>query len=74
MNLLLNLVLLIFSFVLLYFGANWLVGGASTVANSLRLSKVVVGITLVAFGTSAPELFVNLVAAYHGHSGKPQLG
>ena len=61
--------LLLFSFVLLYFGANWLVGGASTVATSLRLSKVVVGITLVAFGTSAPELFVNLVAAYRGHSG-----
>jgi cation:H+ antiporter len=64
-----NTVLLLFSFGLLYFGANWLVGGASTVATSLRLSKVIVGITLVAFGTSAPELFVNLVAAYHGHSG-----
>lgn len=68
MNISLNFALLIFSFVLLYFGAHWLVGGASTVASSLRISKVVVGITLVAFGTSAPELFVNLVAASRGYS------
>jgi cation:H+ antiporter len=64
-----HVVLLLLSFALLYYGADWLVGGASTIATSLRLSKVVVGIMLVAFGTSAPELFVNIVAAYRGHSG-----
>ncbi|MBN1787641.1 MAG: calcium/sodium antiporter [Sedimentisphaerales bacterium] len=65
----LNIILLIVSFVLLYYGAKWLIVGASAIATSLNISKVVIGITLVAFGTSAPELFVNLIAAYRGHSG-----
>ena len=64
-----NLILLLVSFVFLYYGAGWLINGASAVAKSLNLSKVVVGVTLVAFGTSAPELFVNLIAACRGHSG-----
>lgn len=51
---------------LLFFGANWLVHGAAALATGLRISKSVVGLTLVALGTSAPELFVNLIAAYHG--------
>ncbi len=65
----LNIILLIVSFVFLYYGAKWLIDGASIIATSLNLSKVVIGITLVAFGTSAPELFVNIIAAYRGHSG-----
>ena len=65
----LNLILLSVSFVFLYYGAKWLVVGASIIANRLNISKVVVGTTLVAFGTSTPELFVNTIAAYHGHNG-----
>ncbi|MHC4945897.1 MAG: calcium/sodium antiporter [Planctomycetota bacterium] len=55
-------------FVILYFGAEWLIRGATSIALYLNVSKVVVGLTLVAFGTSSPELFVNLVAAYRDHT------
>ena len=64
-----QLLVIIIGFVVLYYGAEWLVRGAVRIAVHLGISKVVVGIVLVAFGTSSPELFVNLVAAYEGHSG-----
>ena len=48
---------------LLYLGAEWLVRGAAAVADALGIPKAVIGLTLVAFGTSAPELFVNLIVA-----------
>ena len=47
---------------LLYFGAEWLVGGSSRLAWRLGVSPMVVGLTVVAFGTSSPELFVCLDA------------
>ncbi len=47
----------------LYFGAEWLVKGAARLARSLGVSPLVVGLTVVAFGTSAPELVVSSVAA-----------
>jgi cation:H+ antiporter len=53
---------------LLYAGAEWLVRGAAAVAETLGIPKAVIGLTLVAFGTSAPELFVNLIAASRGHT------
>jgi len=43
----------------LYFGAEWLVGGAAKLAVKFGISPLVVGLTVVAFGTSAPELFVS---------------
>jgi len=49
--------------VALYFGAEWLVGGASRLATSYGISPVVVGLTIVAFGTSAPELVVSGLAS-----------
>ena len=49
-------------FVLLYFGAEWLVKGASEIALRLGISPLVVGLTVVAFGTSMPELLVCLKA------------
>lgn len=52
----------------LYFGAEWLVEGAVSIAKHLRISKVVAGVILVAFGTSAPELFVNVIAAIRSQS------
>jgi cation:H+ antiporter len=52
----------------LYFGAEWLVRGASRIARSLGISALVVGLTVVAFGTSAPELVVSVFAAVNGQS------
>lgn len=51
---------------LLYFGAEWLVKGGTAIAQRCRVSPLVVGLTLVAFGTSAPELFVSVDAALAG--------
>ncbi len=47
----------------LVFGANWFIGGAVGVARSLGVSEAVIGLTLVALGTSLPELTTSLVAA-----------
>jgi cation:H+ antiporter len=49
--------------ILLYFGAEWLVGGSSAIALELGVKPLVVGLTVVAFGTSSPELLVCLTAA-----------
>lgn len=56
-------------FVLLVAGAEALVRGASNLAVSMGISPMVVGLTVVAFGTSAPELAVTLQAAWYGESG-----
>ena len=64
-----SLTLLILGLVALYYGAEWLVDGAIKVAPHLKISKVVVGLVLVAFGTSSPELFVNFIAALNGRTG-----
>ncbi len=53
---------------MLYFGAEWLVKGSSSLARSLGVSPIVIGLTVVAFGTSAPELVVSLVASIKGKS------
>jgi cation:H+ antiporter len=52
---------------MLYFGAEWLVGGASRLALSLRIPQLIVGLTVVAYGTSAPEVIVSIQAAVTGH-------
>ncbi|MCC6551625.1 MAG: calcium/sodium antiporter [Polyangiaceae bacterium] len=52
---------------LLYFGAEWFVGGASALALSLRIPQIIVGLTVVAYGTSAPEVIVGIQAALEGH-------
>ena len=59
--------------VLLYFGANWLVQGAITLALHLGLSPLIVGLTVVALGTSVPEALVSVQAAI-GHQGGIALG
>lgn len=58
--------LLIVGFAVLTFAADWLVNGASGLAKKLNISDLVIGLTVVAFGTSAPELVVNLVATGNG--------
>lgn len=60
--------LIVVGFVLLMMGANWLVNGASGLAKRFHVPDLVIGLTIVAFGTSAPELVVNLVAACTGSS------
>jgi cation:H+ antiporter len=65
---LLNSILLIFGFFILVKGADLLVDGASVLAQKFALPQIVIGLTIVAFGTSAPELVVNLVAAFQNRS------
>lgn len=60
--------LIIAGFVALIFGANWLVDGASALAKKYHISDLAIGLTIVAFGTSAPELVVNSIASYQGYS------
>jgi cation:H+ antiporter len=53
--------------ILLYFGAEWLIAGASKFALSLRVPQLIVGLTVVAYGTSMPEAVVSVEAAIDGH-------
>jgi len=59
----LNLGLFVIGLLMLYFGADGLVKGSSSLARSLGLAPLVIGLTVVAFGTSAPELFISVVSA-----------
>ena len=63
-----NFVLIVVGFVFLIKGANWLVSGASGLAKKHQISDLVIGLTIVAFGTSAPELVVNSIASIDKHS------
>jgi cation:H+ antiporter len=65
--LLLDLFLFAAGLTALYFGAEWLVGGSSRLATVYGISPVVVGLTIVAFGTSAPELVVSGLASLRGN-------
>lgn len=58
-----SIALLVLGLLLLVKGADWLVDGASVLAKKRRVSDLAIGLTIVAFGTSAPELVVNAVAA-----------
>lgn len=59
---------LVLGFGLLITGAGWLVDGAASLAKKLGISALVIGLTIVAFGTSAPELIVNILAAIKGNT------
>ncbi|MDB9775426.1 calcium/sodium antiporter [Vicingaceae bacterium] len=63
----LSYVFLIVGFLLLIFSGDFLVKGAVSIALKLRLSTLVIGMTIVSFGTSAPELLVSIKAALGGH-------
>jgi len=62
----LAIILLIIGFILLIKGADMFVEGASALASRLSISQMVIGLTIVAFGTSAPELVINIFAAVSG--------
>jgi cation:H+ antiporter len=57
------IILLFTGFIPLIFGANLLVDSASALAKRLHIPVIVIGFTIVAFGTSAPELVVNILAS-----------
>jgi cation:H+ antiporter len=65
---LLTIILLIVGFVILIKGADMLVDGAVALARNFGISDIVIGLTIVSFGTSAPELIVNLIASLKGNS------
>lgn len=63
---LVQLLLIALGLALLVFGSRWLVGGAVEIATALGVSELVIGLTVVAFGTSAPEVATSLAAAARG--------
>lgn len=69
MDFLLQLVLLIVGFVMLIKGADWFVEGAAGIARKFGIPQLVVGLTIVAMGTSAPEAAVSITAALKGNAG-----
>lgn len=69
MTSLLPLFLLIIGFVALIFGANWLVNGATSIGVKAKLSPLIIGLTIVAFGTSLPEMVVNVFSCIKGSPG-----
>lgn len=66
---LLNIGLIILGFLCLIKGGDFLVDGATAIARKAKVSEMVIGLTIVGFGTSAPELLVSLQAALQGSSG-----
>ena len=60
---------LLAGFILLFFGGDWLVDGGVALARKFRISPLVIGMTIVAFGTSAPELLVSMTSAIKGSAG-----
>ncbi len=60
---LINTLLLVLGLVVLIKGADWMVSGASALAKKYNVSDLIIGLTIVAFGTSAPELVVNVIAS-----------
>jgi cation:H+ antiporter len=69
----LTYLLFILGFILLVKGADWLIEGATTIAHKFHISEIVIGLTIIAFGTSAPELVVNVVSSIK-NSGELVLG
>ena len=67
-NIVIDIVLLLAGFVLLIKGADFFVEGASSLARKLRIPSLVVGLTIVALGTSAPELAVSISASLGGQN------
>jgi cation:H+ antiporter len=65
----LSILLLILGGILLWKGADWLVDGAADIAAYLKIPPIYVGLTVVAFGTSLPELIVSLIAVLSGKPG-----
>jgi len=63
-----NALLTIVGLVMLCFGGNWLVSGGVSIAKKLRISQMIIGLTIVAYGTSTPELAASVAAAIGAHT------
>ena len=68
MTLIVDFILIIAGFAFLIKSADFLVEGASALAAKFSVSQIVIGLTIVSFGTSAPELIVNIIASLRGNS------
>ena len=66
MEIALQIVLLIIGFIVLIKGADWLIDGASSTASHFKVSKMLIGLTIIAFGTGAPELAVSISSLING--------
>ena len=69
MEILLQVLLLAVGFVMLVKGADWFVDGAAGIAAKFKIPQIVIGLTIVAMGTSAPEAAVSITAALKGNAG-----
>ncbi len=67
-TIILDCILVFVSIIMLWKGAEWLVDSAAEIAHTLHVSDLVIGLTVVAFGTSAPEFAVTISAAFSGQS------
>lgn len=65
----LNIVYLVVGLLLILWGANALVEGSSAIAKRWGVSDMIIGLTIVAFGTSAPELTISIISAINGNAG-----
>jgi cation:H+ antiporter len=67
-TIILDCILVLLSIIMLWKGADWMVDSAAEIAHTLHVSDLVIGLTVVAFGTSAPEFAVTISAAFSGQS------
>ena len=65
---LIDITLLAIGIMILVIGSNYFVDGAASVAKNMQIPIIVIGLTIVAFATSVPEILVSLVAALDGES------
>jgi len=63
----LNFLLIISGFILLILGGNWLLKSAVSISLGLKIPKIIIGMTVVSFATSAPELIVSINSAVNGY-------
>lgn len=61
-------ILFVLGFLILIKGADYLVDGSSSIASKYNISNLIIGLTIVSFGTSAPELIINILASFSGSS------
>lgn len=66
MEIVLQIILLIVGFIILIKGADWLIDGASSAASHFKVSKMLIGLTIIAFGTGAPEFAVSISSLLNG--------
>jgi cation:H+ antiporter len=69
-----SIILLLCGLTLLTFGSNWLIEGSSSLARKYGLSELVIGLVVIGFGTSLPELLVNVIASFKGDANGIVLG